>query len=76
MCLTAHFIDDEWKLHKKILSFIPIGSHKSEYIAKALENCLLEWGLKNVFTVTVDNASSNDTAMSYFRKKLCNVHEC
>ena len=62
MCLTAHFIDDEWKLHKKILSFVPVGSHKGEYIAKALENCLLEWG------VTVDNASSNKTVMSYFRK--------
>ena len=70
MCITAHFIDNEWKLHKKILSFVPVSSHKGEYIAKALENYLLEWGLKNVFTVTVDNTSSNDTVMSYFRKKL------
>ena len=45
-------------------------SHKGEYIAKALEHSLLEWGIKNVFTITVDNASSNDTAMGYFKKKL------
>ena len=70
MCITAHFIDNEWKLHKKILSFVPLTSHRGEYIAKAIENCLLDWGLKNVFTVTVDNASSNDTALSYFRKKM------
>ncbi|XP_019198425.1 PREDICTED: zinc finger BED domain-containing protein RICESLEEPER 2-like [Ipomoea nil] len=70
MCITAHFLDDQWKLHKKIISFVPVSSHKGEYIAKALESCLLEWGIKNVFTVTVDNASSNDTAMWFFKSKL------
>lgn len=70
MCITAHFIDDQWKLHKKIISFVPVTSHRGEYIAKALETCLLEWGLKNIFTVTVDNAYSNDTAMGFFKKKL------
>ncbi|XP_019179230.1 PREDICTED: zinc finger BED domain-containing protein RICESLEEPER 2-like [Ipomoea nil] len=59
-----------WKLHKKIISFVPVSSHKGEYIAKALESCLLEWEIKNVFTVTVDNASSNDTAMGVFKSKL------
>ncbi|XP_031094411.1 zinc finger BED domain-containing protein RICESLEEPER 1-like [Ipomoea triloba] len=70
MCITAHFIDNQWKLHKKIISFVPVTSHRGEYIAKALETCLLEWGLKNIFTVTVDNASSNDTVMGFFKKKL------
>ncbi|XP_031127642.1 zinc finger BED domain-containing protein RICESLEEPER 2-like [Ipomoea triloba] len=78
MCITAHFIDNQWKLHKKIISFVPVTSHRGEYIAKALETCLLEWGLnakaletcllewglKNIFTVTVDNASSNDTVFT------------
>ena len=70
MCITAHFIDDQWKLHKKIISFVPITSHKVEYIAQALDNYLLEWGLRNIFTITVDNASSNDTAMGYLKKKV------
>ncbi|XP_031131905.1 zinc finger BED domain-containing protein RICESLEEPER 2-like [Ipomoea triloba] len=70
MCITAHFIDHEWKLQKKIISFVPISSHKGEYIAKALESCLLEWGLKSVFSVTVDNASSNDTAIGFLKKKM------
>ncbi|XP_019192763.1 PREDICTED: zinc finger BED domain-containing protein RICESLEEPER 1-like [Ipomoea nil] len=70
MCITAHFIDDQWKLNKKIISFVPISSHKGEYIAKALESCLLDWGIKNVFTVTVDNASSNDTALGFFKNKI------
>ncbi|XP_019172864.1 PREDICTED: zinc finger BED domain-containing protein RICESLEEPER 2-like [Ipomoea nil] len=59
-----------WKLNKKIISFVPISSHKGEYIAKALESCLIDWGIKNVFTVTIDNASSNDTALGFFKNKL------
>ena len=70
MCVTAHFIDTEWKLQKRIISFVPVTSHRGEYIAKALENCLLDWGLKSVLCVTVDNASSNDAALTYFKKKL------
>ncbi|XP_019156380.1 PREDICTED: zinc finger BED domain-containing protein RICESLEEPER 2-like [Ipomoea nil] len=60
----------EWKLQKKIISFVPIYSHKGENIAKALESCLLYWGLKSVFSVTLDNASSNDTALGFLKKKL------
>ncbi|XP_019173846.1 PREDICTED: zinc finger BED domain-containing protein RICESLEEPER 2-like [Ipomoea nil] len=70
MCLTAHFIDSEWKLQKKIISFVPIYSHKGESIAKALESCLMDWGLKSVFSVTVDNAYSNDTALGFLKKKF------
>ena len=70
MAVTAHFIDDDWNLNKKIISFVPVTSHKGEYIAKALESSVLEWGIKNAFIVTVDNASSNDTALGYFKKKL------
>lgn len=71
MCVTCHFIDSKWNLlHKKIISFTPINSHRGEYIAKSLENALLDWGLKSIFTITVDNASSNDVAIGYFRKKL------
>ena len=65
MCIAAHFIDNEWKLNKKILAFVPISCHRGEYIAKTLENSLFEWGLKTIFTVTLDNAASNDSAMSF-----------
>lgn len=70
MCITAHFIDDKWKLNKKIIAFFPVSSHWGEYVAKALESCLVEWGIKNVFTVRVDNTSSNDTVMGFFKTKL------
>ena len=48
MCITAHYNDVQWKLNKKIISFVPIQSHKGDAIAKALEVCLVEWGIKNI----------------------------
>ena len=70
MCVITHFIGDTWNLHKKIISFFPIISHRGEYLAKALENSLIDWGIINVFSVTVDNASSNDTTIGYFKKNV------
>ncbi|KAF2304059.1 hypothetical protein GH714_026722 [Hevea brasiliensis] len=70
MCITVHYVDDNWTLHKKILNFCPITSHKGDDIGMAVESCLLNWGIKRVFTVTVDNASSNDVAIAYLKKKI------
>ncbi|KAM3284266.1 zinc finger BED domain-containing protein RICESLEEPER 2-like [Capsicum chacoense] len=70
MCLTAHFIDGDWVLHKRILNFCPITSHKGEHLSECISNCLLDWKLDNVFTVTVDSASSNNVAVSALSKKL------
>ena len=70
MCVTCHFIDSDWNLYKKIISFVPINSHRGEYIAKCLENALLDWGVKSVFSITVDNASYNDIVVGYVKKKL------
>lgn len=49
-----------------------VDSHKGEDIGKALDKCLLEWGIENVCTITVDNASSNDGAIGYMRSSLSN----
>jgi hypothetical protein len=61
MVLTAHFIDNDWKLQKRILNFCPISSHKGVDIARSIEDCVRSWGLiDKVFSVTLDNAASND----------------
>ncbi|KAJ8753935.1 hypothetical protein K2173_000189 [Erythroxylum novogranatense] len=70
MCLTVHFIDNDWKLNKRIINFFPIDSHKGEAIGMAVERCLIEWGIDNMLTMTVDNASSNDTAIAYLKKRF------
>ena len=63
-------IDNEWKSQKRIPNFCFIGNHKGETIGKQIEACLNEWGLKRVFSVTVDNANSNDRAIAYLKKKI------
>ncbi|XP_073016174.1 zinc finger BED domain-containing protein RICESLEEPER 2-like [Primulina eburnea] len=70
MCITAHFIDQDWNFHKKILNFCPVFSHKGDDMAVAITKCLLDWGLDKVFTITVDNASSNDVTVNEMSKQL------
>uniref|UniRef100_A0A7N1A947 BED-type domain-containing protein n=1 Tax=Kalanchoe fedtschenkoi TaxID=63787 RepID=A0A7N1A947_KALFE len=70
LCLTVHFIDSHWRLHKRLLNFVPINSHKGEEIGRVIEKCLIDWGIENVFTITVDNASSNNTAVAYLKERI------
>ncbi|XP_071739175.1 zinc finger BED domain-containing protein RICESLEEPER 2-like [Rutidosis leptorrhynchoides] len=73
MCLTAHYVDNEWVLRKKVLNFCPISSHRGVDIGKAVEMCMVKWGIEsNVFTITVDNASANDVAVAYLKGKFAN----
>lgn len=68
MCLTAHFIDDNWKLQKRIINFQQVEDHKGETLGRKIELCLLEWNIDSIFTVTVDNASSNNLTIQYLRR--------
>ncbi|KAL4369536.1 hypothetical protein GQ457_05G016790 [Hibiscus cannabinus] len=70
MCLTAHWVDDNWRLVKKILNFCQISNHKGVTIGKLVYACLKKWGVNKVFTITVDNAASNDGAITYLKKEL------
>ncbi|KAH0675339.1 hypothetical protein KY285_023140 [Solanum tuberosum] len=54
MVVTAHWIDDEWNLQKKILNFFQTPDHKGETIAK----------------VTLDNASANDAAIKHLKARI------
>ncbi|XP_054808631.1 zinc finger BED domain-containing protein RICESLEEPER 2-like [Prosopis cineraria] len=72
LCLTAYFIDNDWNLHKRVLSFCMVENHKGDTIGKTIERCLSDWGIQNVFTITMDNATSNDIALSYLKRHLKN----
>ncbi|PHT55519.1 hypothetical protein CQW23_04005 [Capsicum baccatum] len=47
-----------------------LGDHKGETIASAIKSCLLDWEIKNLFTVTFDNASANDVAITHLKQKI------
>ena len=70
MTVTASFIDGNWDMHKKVINFFLIKGHKGDDIGKNLMICLAEWGMESVMTITVDNASANDSGIAYLRKQL------
>ncbi|KAJ1701202.1 hypothetical protein LUZ63_000981 [Rhynchospora breviuscula] len=64
MSLTAHYVDANWKLQKRIISFIDLAPpHSGEVISDGILDCLMKWGIQDkIGTITLDNASSNDRA--------------
>ena len=68
MCLIAHFIDDDWQYHKRILNFHQVPNHKGETIGKLVESLLLSWGIDKIFTLTVDNVASNSGTVTYLNR--------
>jgi hypothetical protein len=70
MCLTTHFIDCDWVLHKKILKFCLVPIHKGNTIGRVLESTMKDCGIHSIFTITIDNASSNDVGIDYVRRRI------
>lgn len=62
MCSTAHYIDSEWKLQKRIIDFNELAPpHKSEGIVDGILEILIKWGIHDkIRTITLDNVSNND----------------
>lgn len=44
-------------------------NHKDETLGKKIEICSLEWGRPRIFTITLDNASLNNGATLYIKRK-------
>ncbi|CAL8076432.1 unnamed protein product [Prunus armeniaca] len=67
---SSHFIDDSWKLYKRIINFCQITNHRGEAIGRLVEDCLHDWGIDKVFTITLDNATANDGAIRHMKRQL------
>ena len=70
MFVTTHFLYNDCKLHNRIINFTKITSHVGEEIGKMIEICLREWRIEKVFSIVVDNASSNDSAIEYLKRRM------
>ena len=68
MCLTTHWIDEDWNLNKKIINLCQVSNHKGETIGQVIKSCLLEWGIDNILRVTVNNASLNNLIIKYLKR--------
>jgi len=42
----ANFIDENWKLHNRIINFVVMHSHMSREIGKMVDKCIEEWGIE------------------------------
>lgn len=62
-CITAHFIDNDWKLMKKIVHFKPlIPLVNGTLIANEIAFCLSMWNIDSkIFSITSSNASYDDS---------------
>ncbi|KAK1316556.1 hypothetical protein QJS10_CPA05g01572 [Acorus calamus] len=54
MCLRGHFIDEDWKVHSRMLNFMNVSSpHTEMALSDAIGACLSDWNMKTrLFTVT------------------------
>ena len=72
MVLTAHFLDNDWKLEKRILIFCQIANHKRDTIGNLIKSCLIECCIEKIFTITMNNGKTNDTTVNYLNRRLKN----
>ena len=65
LSVVAHYINSDWQLEKRVLGLVLIDvSHNGQNIADRVASVLADYGLTDkVFAVTLDNASSNASAM-------------
>uniref|UniRef100_A0A7N0VK88 HAT C-terminal dimerisation domain-containing protein n=1 Tax=Kalanchoe fedtschenkoi TaxID=63787 RepID=A0A7N0VK88_KALFE len=73
ICITAHFVDDDWVLKKKIIYFQDIEySHNGPTLSKVLRDSILDWNIdKKVFSLVVDNGSASDWIVKDLKLWLC-----
>lgn len=76
ICLTAHFIDENWVLRSFVLNlrhFPP--SHTAAAMNTFLLNLLREWGIQHkIYSITLDNASSCNKLQDLLRASLSREH--
>ncbi|CAA0820254.1 Unknown protein [Striga hermonthica] len=66
MCVTLHWIDDDWKIQKRIVALFHLeGRHTGHRLAQAFTEVLVKWFVeKKMFALTLDNASNNLVAVT------------
>ncbi|TYH28807.1 hypothetical protein ES288_A02G173300v1 [Gossypium darwinii] len=66
ICITAHWIDKDWKLQKRSIRFRALFPlYDGLNIVDELVLCLYQWSIdKKIFSITLDNASYNDVMVS------------
>lgn len=72
ICITGHYIDDKWKLHKRIIWFKKLNPPLDGVsIADEVHMCFREWKVDSkIMCMTLDNASYNDRMIATLSSRL------
>ncbi|KAG8368272.1 hypothetical protein BUALT_Bualt15G0028000 [Buddleja alternifolia] len=72
MAITAHFIDDSWRLQSCILRFVYVPApHTADVLCDLLANALMDCNIdRKVSTITVDNCTTNDAMLRRLLDRL------
>lgn len=72
LCLTAHYIDDDWKLHRKILNFVTLdSSHTRDMLSEVIIKCLMSWEIEfKLFAMTFDDCSTDDDIVVRIKDRI------
>ncbi|KAL9372591.1 hypothetical protein Peur_034835 [Populus x canadensis] len=54
----------------RLRTALRVSNHMGETIGQVIKNCLLEWGIDKLLTITLDNASSNNVTISYLKNVM------
>ncbi|GAU19719.1 hypothetical protein TSUD_78440 [Trifolium subterraneum] len=70
ICLTANYVDADWKLNSKVLKFCTVDPSADEMCERLVE-FLSDWGIeKKIFSVTLDDAFENDIVQEKLKTQL------
>ena len=71
MTVIAHYVD-KWKLNSKLLAFCELESpHTGIELYGKVFGVLKDWGIDGkIFSLTLDNASSNDSMQNILKERL------
>jgi hypothetical protein len=69
MCITCHLLDDDWKLHKRIVKFCFMRTpHTGVAMFNEILKFIQEWNEDKLFAITLDNASNNNAMVKLLKK--------
>ncbi|XP_039029285.1 zinc finger BED domain-containing protein RICESLEEPER 1-like [Hibiscus syriacus] len=71
VCLTAHYVDDDWKL-QKTLNFLTLDSyHTEDMLSEVIIKCLLDWDIDyKLFAMTFDDCLTNDDIVPRIKYRI------
>nr|CAB3453285.1 unnamed protein product [Digitaria exilis] len=72
LCLTVHYVDDEWEKQQKIIRFCPLDpSCNSNELSNIISRAIEERGLDGkVFSILLDDAFVDDSVASNVKARL------